>query len=77
MLTLEGGPGGIANEGREQQKDGDRLQPPPILAHGLAEAAANDRELRVRHSDAFPGCWGKGQQGYSREHDRLSMAGGT
>src|SRR5829696_7965581 len=50
MLTLEGGPVGIADEGGEQQEHGDGLQPPPILSHGLAEAAANDRELRVRHA---------------------------
>ena len=50
MLTLKGSPGGVADEGREQQEDGDGLEPPPILPHGLAETAADDRELRVRHA---------------------------
>jgi hypothetical protein len=71
VVALECRPGRVADEDGEQKKDDGGLNPPPVLPHGLAEAATNDRELRVRHAGAF--CGGKDQQGYSRKHDTLSM----
>jgi len=73
MVALKRGPGRVADEGRKEHEDDGGLQPPPVLAHGFAEAAADYRKLRVRHSRYSP--WGAGVRSVSADGGVVRPAG--
>src|SRR5687767_14512116 len=48
--ALEGRPSRVDDEARKDGQHDRRLDPPPVAPHGLAQAAPDHRELRIRHS---------------------------
>src|ERR1043165_3708340 len=59
MLPLERSPRGVNDEGSKPEEHEQRLRPPCIRAHGLAERALPHGHICVSHIAAVSQGWGR------------------